>query len=200
MLQPVQAVGPTLDFSTIRDRVNLLLSLVQAYRLLAVMSRSVPLLPGRNPLYNEIARENSMCVSGPRLQIQLADCLALCIMLTADCVASTVCEYLVCEYGSFCMFSIVMSRLCCWYRVVMEGTTVFQHINKFEDYRRRQKTSLAAIQKAYKAADRAASVAKLAGKPRYLVSHMLYRVRMQPCGYRTSVITEQVNSSCASLS
>ncbi len=69
MLQPVQAVGPTLDFSTIRDRVNLLLSLVQAYRLLAVMSRSVPLLPGRIPLYNEIARENSMCVSGQRLQI-----------------------------------------------------------------------------------------------------------------------------------
>ena len=91
----------------------------------------------------------------------------------------------------------------------MEGTTVFKQVNKFEDYWRRQKTSLAAIRKAYKAADRAASAAKLAGKPQSLVSHMslpcvgshkVYRVRMQPCGYRTSVVTEQVNSSCASLS
>lgn len=86
---------------------------------------------------------------------------------------------------------------------------MFKQVNKFEDYWRRQKTSLAAIRKAYKAADRAASAAKLAGKPQSLVSHMslpcvgshkVYRVRMQPCGYRTSVVTEQVNSSCASLS
>ena len=68
-------------------------------------------------------------------------------------------------------------------------------------------TSLATSQKAYEAADRAASAAKLAGKPQYLVSpsslpcvgsKKVYRVRTQPWGYRTSVYTEQVNSSCAS--
>lgn len=69
MLQPVQAVGPRLDFCSIRGRVSLLLSLVQAYRLLAVMSTSVPQLRGRIPLYSEIARGNSMCVSGQPLQI-----------------------------------------------------------------------------------------------------------------------------------
>ena len=84
----------------------------------------------------------------------------------------------------------------------MEGTTVLKQINRFEDYRRRQKTSMAAIQKAYEAADRAASAASHAGKPQYLVScvslpHMgrrkEYQVRTQPCGYLTSVSTEQVN-------
>ena len=64
MLQAVQAVGPTLDFCSIQDRVSLVLSLVQAYRLLAVMLTSVPQLPGRIPLYSEITRENSVCVSG----------------------------------------------------------------------------------------------------------------------------------------
>lgn len=59
MLQPVQA-GPRLDFCSIQDRVSLLLSPVQAYRLLAIMSTSVPQLPSRIPLYFEIARENSM--------------------------------------------------------------------------------------------------------------------------------------------
>ncbi len=105
------------------------------------------------------------------------------------------------------MFSEVMSQLCCRYRVVMEGTTVFKQINKFEDYQRRQKTSLATIRKAYEAADRAASAANLAGALQYLVSHVSlpcvgrkkeYQVRTQPCGYRTSVSTEQVNSNCAS--
>ena len=69
MLQPVQVVGPRLDFFSIQDRVSLLLSLVQAYRLLAVMSKSVPPLPGRIPLYQEIATENSMCVSGQLPQL-----------------------------------------------------------------------------------------------------------------------------------
>ncbi|DBA96667.1 TPA: hypothetical protein ACH3X1_015522 [Trebouxia sp. C0004] len=47
-------------------------------------------------------------------------------------------------------------------KVAMEGTTVFEQINRFEEYQRRQKTSLAAIRKAYEAADRAASAANLA--------------------------------------
>ncbi|DBB09237.1 TPA: hypothetical protein ACH3X3_007820 [Trebouxia sp. C0006] len=142
--QPVQVVGPRLDFFSIQDRVSLLLSLVQAYRLLAVMSKSVPPLPGRIPLYQEIATENSI--------------------------------------------------------IVMEGTTVFKQINKFEDYQRRQNTSLAAIQKAYGAADEAAIAANLAGALQYLVSPVSqpsvgrkkeYQVRTQPCGYNTSVSTEQ---------
>ncbi|KAL0027439.1 hypothetical protein WJX77_001328 [Trebouxia sp. C0004] len=84
--------------------------------------------------------------------------------------------------------------------VAMEGTTVFKQINRFEEYQRRQKTSLAAIRKAYEAADRAASAANLAGKPQYLVSYVSlphvgrkkeYQGKTQPCGYLTSVSTEQ---------
>ena len=84
----------------------------------------------------------------------------------------------------------------------MEGTTVFKQINKFVDYKRRQKTSMAAIQKAYEAADRAASAANHARKRQYLVSSVSlpymgrkkeYQIRTQPCGYLTSVSTEQVN-------
>ena len=52
----------------------------------------------------------------------------------------------------------------------MEGTTVYKQINRFEEYQRRQKTSLAAIRNAYEAADRAANAANLAGNPQYLVS------------------------------
>ena len=96
--------------------------------------------------------------------------------------------------------------------VVMVATmitdaTVFKQISRFEGYRSRQKTFLAAIQQAYKAANRAASAADLAGKPRYLVNSVSapcvgrkdeYQVRTQPCGYSTSVSTEQVNSICPS--
>jgi len=105
------------------------------------------------------------------------------------------------------MFCIVVSQPCYWYRIVMEGTTVFKQVNKFEDYQRRQNTSLAAIQKAYGAADEAAIAANLAGALQYLVAPVSqpsvgrkkeYQVRTQPCGYNTSVSTEQMNSSCAS--
>ncbi|DBA97252.1 TPA: hypothetical protein ACH3X1_015000 [Trebouxia sp. C0004] len=81
-----------------------------------------------------------------------------------------------------------------------------QYLNRFEEYQRRQKTSLAAIRKAYEAADRAAGAANLAGKPQYLVSYVSL-----PCGKEegvssqdaamrllTSVSTEQVNSVSAS--
>ncbi|DBA92527.1 TPA: hypothetical protein ACH3X1_002758 [Trebouxia sp. C0004] len=80
------------------------------------------------------------------------------------------------------------------------GNSVFKQINRFEEYQRRQKTSLAMIRRAYEAADRAASAANLAGKPQYLVSYVSlphvgrkkeYQVRTQPCGYLTSVSTEQ---------
>ena len=89
----------------------------------------------------------------------------------------------------------------------MEGTTVYKQINRFEEYQRRQKASLAANQKAYEAAVRAANAANLAGNPQYLVSkvslpHVGWKkevqVRTQPCGYLTSVSTEQVKSIPAS--
>jgi len=59
---------------------------------------------------------------------------------------------------------------------------------------------MAAIQKAYEAADRAASAANHARTRQYLVSSVSlpymgrkkeYQVRTQPCGYLTSVSTEQ---------
>lgn len=59
-VQPVEVVGNQLDLCSLEDRLSFLLSLVQAYRLLAVMSAAVPQLPGRWPLYSEIVRENSM--------------------------------------------------------------------------------------------------------------------------------------------
>ncbi|DBB03176.1 TPA: hypothetical protein ACH3X1_013344 [Trebouxia sp. C0004] len=58
--QRVEVMGNKLDLRNGEDRLNFLLSLVQAYRLLAVMSATVPQLPGRWPLYSEIIRENSM--------------------------------------------------------------------------------------------------------------------------------------------
>ncbi|KAL0018074.1 hypothetical protein WJX77_001729 [Trebouxia sp. C0004] len=56
----VEVMGNKLDLRNGEDRLNFLLSLVQAYRLLAVMSATVPQLPGRWPLYSEIIRENSI--------------------------------------------------------------------------------------------------------------------------------------------
>ena len=56
-------MGDRLDVRSARDQVSFLLTLVQAYRLLADMSAFVPQLPGRWPLYSEIVRENSMHVS-----------------------------------------------------------------------------------------------------------------------------------------
>ncbi|KAL0029076.1 hypothetical protein WJX77_004794 [Trebouxia sp. C0004] len=61
--QPVQVMGDRLDVRSAKGRMSFLLSLVQAYRLLAVMSAAVPPLPGRWPLYSEIERENSIYVS-----------------------------------------------------------------------------------------------------------------------------------------
>ena len=76
VLQPVQVLGPRLDFSDAKDWLSLLLSLVQAYRLLSVMSAAVPQLPGRWPLYSEIERENSMYVLAvPTLLPCAADCV-----------------------------------------------------------------------------------------------------------------------------
>ena len=63
VLQPVQVMGDRLDLRIAKGRMSFLLSLVQAYRLLAVLSAAVPQLPGRWPLYSEIERENSMYVS-----------------------------------------------------------------------------------------------------------------------------------------
>lgn len=94
--------------------------------------------------------------------------------------------------------------LCCWCRVLMEGTTVFKQIRKFSAYARKQKTSLAAIQKAYAIASRAADVCKHDGHPQYLISCTLlpmlvgkrYEVRMLPCGYSSHVSSEKVNEPC----
>lgn len=58
----MQALGNRLHFRSAENRLSFLLSLVQAYRLLAVMSAAVPQLPGRLPLYAEFERENSMYV------------------------------------------------------------------------------------------------------------------------------------------
>ena len=87
----------------------------------------------------------------------------------------------------------------------MEGTTVFKQIKNFKGYEQRQKTSLAAIQKAYATAGRAADEAKLAGHRQYLVSctspprlvrKQQYQVRTLPCGYSSHVSSEQVISCC----
>ena len=59
-VQRVEVMGNKLDLRSGEDRLSFLLSLVQAYRLLAVMSAAVPQLPGRWPLYSEIVRGNSM--------------------------------------------------------------------------------------------------------------------------------------------
>ncbi|KAL3130737.1 hypothetical protein ABBQ38_000083 [Trebouxia sp. C0009 RCD-2024] len=147
--QPVEVLGRRLDLRTGKDRLRFLLSLVQAYRLLAVMSAAVPQLPGRWPLYSEIVRENSI--------------------------------------------------------VLMEGMTVFKQIKKFNGYKQKQKTSLAAIQKAYAIARRAADVATRDGVSQYLVSctspptvdrKQQYRVRTLPCGYSSSVTSEKVRLCC----
>ena len=61
--QPVQVMGDRLDLRNAKGRMSFLLSLVQAYRLLAVMSAAVPQLPGRWPLYSEIERDHSTYVS-----------------------------------------------------------------------------------------------------------------------------------------
>lgn len=60
VLQPAQVMGDWLDVRSAKGRMSFLLSLVQAYRLLAVMSAAVPQLPGRRPLYSETERENGM--------------------------------------------------------------------------------------------------------------------------------------------
>ena len=60
LVQPIEVIGSQLDVRSGEDRLIFLLSLVQAYRLLAVMSEAVPPLPGRWPLYSEVVRENSM--------------------------------------------------------------------------------------------------------------------------------------------
>lgn len=87
----------------------------------------------------------------------------------------------------------------------MEGTTVYKQIMNFKEYEQRQKTSLAAIQKAYATAGRAAEEAKLAGHPQYLVSctsppelvrEQRYQVKTLPCGYKSHVASEQVISCC----
>lgn len=56
-------MGDRLDVCHAKGRMSFLLSLVQAYKLLAVVSAAVPQLPGRWPLYSEVDRENSMYVS-----------------------------------------------------------------------------------------------------------------------------------------
>lgn len=60
LVQPIELIGGQLDVGSGEDRLSFLLSLVQAYRLLVVMSEAVPPLPGRWPLYSEVVRENSM--------------------------------------------------------------------------------------------------------------------------------------------
>lgn len=76
-LQPVQAMGHRLEFCSATDQVSFLLTLVQVYRLLAVMSAVVPQLLWRWPLYSEIARENSMYVSERSI--------SLCCWLHGNC-------------------------------------------------------------------------------------------------------------------
>ncbi len=89
----------------------------------------------------------------------------------------------------------------CRSRVTLEGTTVFKQIKNFTDYERQRKTCLAAIQRAYAIAGRAADEAKLEGHPQYLVSCTLpprvlrsqqYQVRTSPHGYLSTVLSEQV--------
>lgn len=56
---------------------------------------------------------------------------------------------------------ITLCHMCCWYRIFMEGTIVFKQINQFQQHQHKQQTSLAVIQRAYKAADQAAQAANL---------------------------------------
>lgn len=87
----------------------------------------------------------------------------------------------------------------------MEGVTVFKQIKNFEEYAKRQKTSFAAIKKAYAAAEQGADEAKRNGQPQYLVScsapprlvrQQRYEVRTLPCGYVSHVSSERVSSCC----
>lgn len=80
---------------------------------------------------------------------------------------------------------------------------MFKQIKKFNEYEQKQKTSLAAIRKAYAAAARAADAAKHNGHFQYLVSctslptlvtKQQYEVRMLPCGYSCCVSSEKVSS------
>ena len=78
---------------------------------------------------------------------------------------------------------------------------MFKQIKKFDEYKQKQKTSLAAINRAYAIARRAADVAKRDGLPQYLVSctsppavvrKQKYQVRTLPCGYSSCVSSEKV--------
>ena len=82
---------------------------------------------------------------------------------------------------------------------------MFKQIKKFNEYKQKQKTSLAAIQKAYATAQRAADLAKRDEHSQYLVSctspptvvgKQLYQVRMLPCGYSSRVSSEKVSLCC----
>ena len=65
----------------------------------------------------------------------------------------------------------VTSQLYGWRRLLMEGETVLKLIKNFKPPAKdKQKTCLAAIKRAYAAAERAASEAKRAGNPQYLVT------------------------------
>ena len=55
-LQALQAIGPELDMRREADRWRLLLTWVQVYRLLTVMSRNLAELRDRLPLYEVIGR------------------------------------------------------------------------------------------------------------------------------------------------
>ena len=55
-LQGLKCVGPVLDLQHEVDRWQMLLSAVQAYRVLGLMSARVPTLAGRLPLYEIIDR------------------------------------------------------------------------------------------------------------------------------------------------
>jgi hypothetical protein len=117
-LQPVKVMGHRLDFRIAKDRLSFLLSLVQAYRLLAVMSAAVPQLPGRWPLYSEIARENSMCVSAaptlsPDLIVRhLSDKLLMCLLCTIWYTTS--CRSVCSELRATCCFiDISMMQKAC---------------------------------------------------------------------------------------
>ena len=96
-------MGDRLDVRNGKGRVSFLLSLVQAYRLLAVMSAAVPKLPGRWPLYSEVETENSMYVSvltqccafaGQALARHAAACVDPCTIsstpLAAQCIQKAV--------------------------------------------------------------------------------------------------------------
>lgn len=120
----MELLGNQLDLRTGEDRLSFLLSLVQAYRLLAVMSAAVPQLHGRWPLYSEIVRENSMYDLAPLPNCNLMLLIelignALLMMFALHYLLQLVCTLSYTQLSPVKVSStLVRSASCCLARVM----------------------------------------------------------------------------------